>query len=126
MTLLTTPSTAAKAMVLPMANDNVVHTEIPHAAVDRSSRILENISNSADRVNEWAPAIRIHLAAQTVNVHVYYVRCSIDTHAPDVIEDHGSRHYASSIAAEIFKQRKLLRSKLQQLCSATGFSPNEV
>ena len=68
----------------------------------------------------------VHFAAQAIDVDIHHVRCRINPHAPDVIQDHGASYYASGIAAKIFQERKLLRSQLEQLIAAASLMTDEI
>jgi hypothetical protein len=70
--------------------------------------MFENVSYAADCVDEWYQAIVIYLAAQTIDVDIDYVRCGINLHAPNVIQNHGTSNYTPGIPAKIFQEGKLL------------------
>jgi hypothetical protein len=66
--------------------------------------MFENVSDAADCVDEWYRAIVIHFVAQAIDVDIDYVRCGINLHAPDVIQNHGASNYTPGISAKIFQE----------------------
>jgi hypothetical protein len=88
--------------------------------------MLENVSDAANCVDEWYGTIVIHFAAQTIDVDVNYVRCRINLHAPDVIQNHGTSYYTPGIPAKIFQEGKLLWGQLEQVLSASSLMAHKV
>ena len=70
--------------------------------------------------------IVVHFAAQAIDVDIDYVCRGINPHAPDVIENHGTSHYAPGIPAKIFQERKLLRRQLKQVIAAASLMTHKV
>src|SRR5208282_245790 len=104
-----------KATAVPRANARVVQIEIRHAAVARKFLgILENIANTANCVDQWPPGVMVHLAAQTIDMDIHNIGCGINSHPPNVVQNHGASYHATFIPAKILQQRKLLWSQLQQ------------
>ena len=68
----------------------------------------------------------VHFAAQAIDVDIDYVRCGINPHAPDVIQDHCASNYAPGIPAKIFQEGKLLWGQLEQVIAAPGFMAHKV
>ncbi len=68
----------------------------------------------------------IDLAAKSIDVNIDDVGGGIETHAPDVIENHGSGDDASGVAAEILEQRKLLAGELQLALAAMSLAAYEI
>src|ERR1700722_5112980 len=92
------------------AKARVVQIEIRQAAVAR--RILgmfQNVSDAANGVDERWDGVRVHLAAQAINVDINYVRCRVYPHSPNVIQNHRTSDNSPGIPAKIFQERKLLR-----------------
>jgi hypothetical protein len=54
------------------------------------------------------------------------VRCGINPHAPDVIQNHGASNYAPGIPAKIFQEGKLLWGQLEQMIAASSLMANKV
>jgi hypothetical protein len=103
-----------KATAVPSANARVVQIEIRQAAVARKVLgIPENISNAADCVDQRMRGVMVDFATQTINMDVHDVGCRIDPHPPHVVENHGSSHYSTFVAAKIFQKRKFLWGQLQ-------------
>ena len=71
-------------------------------------------------------SIVVHLAAQAIDVDIDHVRCGIDPHAPDVIQNHGPSNYTPGIPAKIFQEGKLLRSQLKQMIAASSLMTHEI
>jgi hypothetical protein len=68
----------------------------------------------------------IDLVAQTVNVDINDVRCWIDAHLPNVVEDHTSRHDAPGIATQIFQEHEFLRGEAQGLTIARRLPAHKI
>ena len=77
-------------------------------------------------MNQRPGRVAIHFTAQAIDVHIDYIRRRIDAHAPNVIEDHSTRHDASGVAAKILQERELLGSELQDMSAALGLAAHEV
>ena len=117
----------AKAIALPRAKASVGQMAIRQAAEGpRDSRFLKNITNTANGMNKWAFAVPIYLVAQTVDLYVDHVGHGIDAHTPHAIQNHGARHYTSSITNQVLKHGKLLRRQLQQFLASAGIAADEI
>src|ERR1700684_4721829 len=104
------------ATAVPSANARVVQIEMRHAAVLlRFLGTFQNVSNAANRMNQWSRTIVIHFATQPINVNINYVGRGVDPHLPDMVQNHGPRHDATFVAAKIFQQGELLWGQLQQV-----------
>jgi hypothetical protein len=68
----------------------------------------------------------IHFAAQAIDVHVDYVRCGINPHAPDVIQNHSASNYTPCVPAKILQEGKFLWSQLEQLIAASSLMTHKV
>src|ERR1700722_14432680 len=116
-----------KATAVPSANASVVQIEIRHAAVARKCLwILENIANPANGVNQRPWCIVVYLAAQAIDMDIHDVGRGINPHPPDMVQDHRTSYHASFIPAEIFQQRKLLWSQLQQVIAPSCLTTHQV
>src|SRR5271166_1600557 len=105
MVLATKEYTMKNASAVPRANAKVVQTEMRQAAVVRKNLgIFEYVPHAANGMYQRHGTIVVHFAAQAINVHVNHVGCRIDSHAPNMIEDHGASDHPPGIAAEIFQQ----------------------
>ncbi len=82
--------------------------------------MLEHVPNAADGVNQRCASIGVNFVSQAINVDIDHVSCGIDSHTPDVIEDHGTSYNTAGIAAKIFQERKLLWSQLEQMIAASS------
>ena len=71
-------------------------------------------------------SIVIHFAAQAIDVDIDYVRCGINPHAPNVIQNHRASNYTPGIPAEIFQEGKLLWGQLEQLIAASSLMTHKV
>src|ERR1700693_4300959 len=112
------------ATAVPSANARVVQIEIRQAAVVRSVLgMLENVANTPNGVDQRSWRVMVNLTAKTINMDVDDVGGGIDPHPPDVVQNHGASHHRTLSSAKKILQRKLLRSKLQQVhapsCCAT-------
>src|ERR1700683_2416626 len=116
-----------KAEAVPNANARVVHTEIRQAAVERKCLgMFENVADTTNRVNQRSRGVMIYFAAQTINVNIDDIGCGINPHLPDMVQNHGSGHHSTYVAAKIFQQRKLLWGQLQQLLAPSRFATRQV
>src|SRR5215468_1403905 len=116
-----------KASALPRAKASVVQTAIRQAAVFREGlRSFENISDSPNRLDERLCAVPVHFAAQTINVHVDDIRGGIDSHAPDMIENHRSSHNAALVSTEVLQKHELLRRELKRLIAFPRLTADQI
>jgi hypothetical protein len=77
-------------------------------------------------LNERFHAFSIDLRAQTVDMDIDNIRGWIDSHFPDVIQNHRPGHDASFISAEILEQNELLSSQLKGLFSPGCLASNKI
>ena len=96
------------------------------AVASKNLGMLENVPDASDCVDEWDGAIVIHLAAQAIDVDIDYVRCGINPHAPDVIQNHGASNDTPSIPAKIFQEGELLRGQLEQALATSSLMTHKV
>src|SRR5215471_12605790 len=116
-----------KASALPRAKASVVQTAIRQAAVFREGlRSFKNISDSPNRLDEWLRAIPIDFAAQTIDVHVDDIRRRIDSHAPDMIENHRSSHNSALVSTEVFQKYEFLRRELKRLIAFPRLTADQI
>src|SRR5215471_8115990 len=116
-----------KASALPSAKASVVQTAIRQAAVFREGlRSFENISDSPNRLDERFSAVPVDFAAQAIDVHVDDVRRGIDSHAPDMIENHRSSHNAALVSTEVFQKYEFLRRELKRLIAFPRFTADQI
>src|SRR6266404_2027941 len=102
------------ATAVPTAKARVVQVEMRQAAVVRVLlRILQNVPDTADGLDQGPKRFPVDLGAQAINVNVNYIGRRINSHAPDVVKNHSACHHASGISTEILQQRKFMRSQLQ-------------
>jgi len=93
-----------------MANASVVQMDGRHAAVLRKYlSIFQNISDSADGVDERMGGVVVNFAPKAVNMDIDNVSGGIDAHLPHVVENHAAGNDAPGVPAEVFQKRKLLR-----------------
>src|ERR1700688_2876243 len=115
------------AKPVPKANARVVQSEnLQAAVVRRILGIFEHVSDAADGVNQRVAAIGVNFASQAIDVNIDHIRCRIDPHTPDVIQNHSTSYNASSIAAKVFQERKFLWGQLKQVVAASRFMPHEI
>jgi hypothetical protein len=116
-----------KARAVPSANARVVQIEIRQAAVARKFLdMLENVANTANRVDQRSRGVMVHFAAQTINMDIHDVGCGFNPHPPDVVQNHGASYYSTFIPAKIFQQGKLLWGQLQQVIAPSCFTTDQV
>src|ERR1700677_1366736 len=116
-----------KATAVPSANARVVQIESRQAAVVRSVLgMLENIANTPNGVDQRSRRVMVNLTPQTIDMDVDHVGGGIDSHPPDVVQNHGASHHSAFISTKIFQQRKLLWSQLQQVLAPSCFATYEV
>src|SRR5581483_383797 len=114
-----------KARAVPKAKASVVQIAMRQAAVQRSGA-FENIPDSTDGVNQRPNIGRIDLVPQPVNMHVDNISCGIDSHFPDMIEDHGASHDPPFIADKILQQGEFLRRELKLLIATPSFAADKI
>ena len=96
-----------------MANASVVQIDGRHAAVLRKYlSMFQNISDSADGVDEWMGGVVVNFAAKAVDMDIYNIGCGIDAHLPYMVENHAAGDDAPGVPAEVFQKRKLLGRQL--------------
>src|ERR1035441_741676 len=78
-------------------------TLFPYTTLFRSA-VFEDIAHTPQGSNQRLLALAIDLAAQPVDVYIHDVGIRLDAHAPDLVENHGTRYDAAHIAAEILQQ----------------------
>jgi hypothetical protein len=89
-----------KTRRVPQANASVAHTEILQAALRMTGlSIFEDIAYTSQGSDQGLVTIAIHLSAQAVDMHVHHVRIRLDTHAPDLVENHGTGNHPAGVAA---------------------------
>ena len=92
------------ATAVPSANAKVVQIEIRQAAVVRRFLgMFENVANTANRMNQRSGRVMIYLATETINVNIDHIGCGVNSHFPDMIQNHGSGHNPPLIAAKVFQ-----------------------
>src|ERR1700758_2310542 len=111
-----------KATAVPRANAMVVQIEIRQAAVARKFLgMFENVADATNCVNQRSWGVMIDFAAQTIDMNIHNVGCRIDSHTPDMVQNHRPGDYSTFIAAKILQQRKLLWCQLQQVFAPARF-----
>jgi hypothetical protein len=68
----------------------------------------------------------IYLASQAIDVDVHHVRRGINSHAPNVVQNHRASNHSAGISTKIFQEGKLLWSQLQHMAAAAGFMTYQV
>jgi hypothetical protein len=105
----------------------VVQIEIRQEAVVRKFLgMFEDIANAANCVNQRSPGVMIHFAAQTINVNIDDVRRGVNSHLPDMIQNHSPGHDSAFVPAKIFQQRKLLWAQLEQVFAPSRFTADQI
>jgi len=88
--------------------------------------VFEDIAYSAHGSNQRRLSGTVYLATQTVDVDVDDVGVGLNAHAPHLVEDHGARDDAASVAAQIFEEDELLLGELKDLAGTRGFAAQEI
>jgi hypothetical protein len=88
--------------------------------------MFKDVSHATDGMDEWFGCLEIYFVAQAINVNIDYIRCGINPHSPDVIEDHGTSDDTPGISAKIFQEGKLLWGQLEQLIAAPSLMTHKV
>ena len=57
---------------------------------------------------------------------VDYIRCGINPHSPDMIQNHGAGNHTPGIPAKLFQEGKLLRGQLEHVISASSLMTHKV
>ena len=115
------------ATKVPKENASVVHKAMRHAAVLRKfSNLLQDVPNTANRVNQRPAIFAVNLAAQTIDMNVHNVGAGVNTHAPNVVQDHRASNNPACVAAKILQQRELLRGELEHVVAPACFAPYQV
>src|SRR5271157_357543 len=115
------------ATKVPRENASVVHNAMRHAAVLRKSLgLLQNVPNAANRVNQRPAIAAVNLAAQTIDMNIHNVGAGVETHAPNVVQDHRTSNNPACVAAKILQQRELLGGELEHVIAPARFAPYQV
>src|SRR5271165_6686006 len=117
-----------KTTMVPQANASVAHKEIRQAALRMiiGLAVPEDIAYSPQSSNQGTVPIRVNLPPQPVDVHIHNVGVRLDSHAPNLIENHGSGNDPARIPAQILQQNELLRSQIQYLSAPRGLAPQQI
>jgi hypothetical protein len=86
--------------MVPQANASVAHRERRHAALRIVGlAVSENITHTSQGSNEGPAPVGVYLPAQAVNMDIHDIGVGLDSHAPDLIENHRSCNDAAGISA---------------------------
>jgi hypothetical protein len=100
---------------VPQANTKVAKREIRQAALRRRLAVAENISDPTKGFNERRLTFAVYLAAKTIDVHIYDVGVRVDTHPPNLIENHRASDDTAWVATEILEESELLGCEAKSL-----------
>jgi hypothetical protein len=91
-----------KTSMVPKAKARLAQNEMRHAALRNFGlAVFEDIAHTSQRSNQRLLPLAIHLPAQAVDVNINDVGVRVDSHAPDLIQNHGTSHYSAGIAAKV-------------------------
>ncbi len=88
--------------------------------------VFEDIAHTSHGPNQRYLSRAIHLAAQAVDMHVNHIRVRLNAHAPHFIQNHGARHHAARISAEILQENEFLLGELQNLPATRSLPPEQI
>ena len=89
--------------------------------MDRGSGRFENITDTANRVNELGRKRIIHLRAQAAHDHVHDIGVGFEANVPNVLGDFAARDYFARRTSEMRQKEKLLWRQVQRNAGADRF-----
>jgi hypothetical protein len=96
----------------------VAKREIRQAALRRRLAVAENIPYPTKGLNEGRLTFAVYLTAKTIDVYIYDVGVRMNTHPPNLIENHRASDDTPWVATEILEESELLGREAKSLTTA--------
>src|SRR5689334_22739260 len=89
--------------------------------MERGSRRFENITNTANGVDELGLERIVHLCAQAAHDYVHDIGVGFEADVPNMLGDFATRDHFPGRTSEMRQEKKLLWRQVQRHARANGF-----